>query len=417
LTNIPEKDSLGTVEILSKKFSLLRIYPAMTTKSSALRFVVLLGIVSLCADATYEGGRSVAGAYLNVLGASGAIVGLVAGAGELIGYALRLATGYLSDRTQKYWAITTLGYVINTLAIPLLALTQRWETAAALLIAERAGRAVRSPPRDVLLSHAATQVGRGFGFGLHEALDQIGAVAGPLTVAGILAWGGSYRNGFAVLFIPAIIGLIILLIAQQRYPNPHEFEAKSIDLTGEGLPRHFWVYLAGVMLVAFGFADFPLIAFHWQNTELIPARAIPLFYAVAMAMDAVAALILGRWFDRYGLVALMLAILVSALFAPLTFLGTPLLALLGMGLWGVGMGAQESVVKAAVAAMVPASRRGSAFGLFYLCYGLAWFVGSALMGLVYDRSVIAVVVISVVLQLSAIPVLWRVNRRSRNDLL
>jgi MFS family permease len=383
----------------------------MTHKASALKFVILLGLVSLCADATYEGGRSVAGAYLGALGASGAIVGLVAGSGELIGYALRLATGYLSDRTQQYWFITTLGYGINTLAIPLLALTQRWETAAALLIAERAGRAVRSPPRDVLLSHAATQVGRGFGFGLHEALDQVGAVAGPLAVAAILAWGGSYQRGFAVLLIPAVIGLIILLVAQRQYPNPSEFEPKAIDLTGRGLPRLFWIYLAGIVLVAFGFADFPLIAFHWQTTGLIQTANIPLFYAVAMATDAIAALALGYWFDRYGLVVLLLAISVSALFAPLTFLGTPFLALLGMGLWGVGMGAQESIVKAAIAAMVPPNKRGSAFGLFYLCYGFAWFVGSALMGIIYDRSIPTLIVISIGLQLLAIPILWQVKRQ------
>jgi len=383
----------------------------MRTSSNALKFVILLGIVSLCADATYEGGRSIAGAYLSVLGASGAIVGLVAGAGELIGYALRLVTGYLSDRTQQYWGITTLGYVINTLAIPLLALTGRWETAAALLIAERAGRAVRSPPRDVLLSHAATQVGGGFGFGLHEALDQIGAVAGPLAVAGVLAWQQSYQQSFAILLIPALIGLGILLVTQRRYPNPHEFEAKTIELTGTNLPRRFWIYLAGVMLIAFGFADFPLIAFHWQNTGLTQTTNIPLFYAVAMATDAIAALILGRLFDRNGMIVFVFAVVLSALFAPLTFLGNAPIALLGMALWGIGMGAQESIMKAIVAAMVPTLQRGSAFGIFYLCYGLAWFLGSALMGLLYDRSVTLVVGFSVAFQLAAVPVIVSVIRR------
>lgn len=378
----------------------------MAIKSKALKFAILLGIVSLCADATYEGGRSIAGAYLNVLGASGAIVGLVAGAGELIGYALRLVTGYLSDRTQKYWGITTLGYVINTAAIPLLALTGRWETVAVLLIAERAGRAVRSPPRDVLLSHAATQVGRGFGFGLHEALDQIGAVIGPLAVAAMLAWQQNYQSSFAILLIPAVLGLIVLLIAQRRYPNPGEFEAKTLEIAAEGLPRRFWIYLAGVMLVAFGFADFPLIAFHWQSTGLVSTVSIPLFYAVAMATDAIAALILGRLFDRNGIVTLVLAVLISALFAPLTFLGNPPLALLGMALWGIGMGAQESIMKAAVAAMIPVHRRGSAFGIFYLCYGLTWFAGSVLMGVQYDRSVISVVGLSIAAQLAALPLLW-----------
>ncbi|MBW4554006.1 MAG: MFS transporter [Aphanocapsa sp. GSE-SYN-MK-11-07L] len=381
-------------------------------RSQALKFVILIGIVSLCADATYEGGRSIAGAYLGALGASGAIVGLVAGAGELVGFALRLLTGYLSDKTRQYWSITTLGYILNTGAIPLLALTGRWETAAALLILERAGRAVRSPPRDVLLSHAASQIGSGFGFGLHEALDQIGAVLGPLAVAALLARQQNYQSGFAILLFPALLGLGVLLIAQQRYPNPQEFEVKSQTPTnGEGLPRQFWIYLAGAALLAVGYADFPLIAFHFQRTGLMAVNTIPLFYAVAMAMDAISALLLGRLFDRNGVITLVIAVAISALFAPLAFLGTPPLALLGMALWGVGMGAQESIMKATVATIVPINQRGLAFGIFYVGYGLAWFAGSVAMGLLYDRTVVGLVYFSVVAQFAACSVLFWVTCR------
>jgi MFS family permease len=383
----------------------------MTTKSNALKFVILIGIVSLCADATYEGGRSISGAYLGFLGASGAVVGLVAGAGELIGFGLRLLTGYWSDKTRQYWSLTTLGYIINTAAMPLLALTGRWETAAVLLLAERTGKAIRTPPRDVLLSHAAMRVGGGFGFGLHEALDQIGAVSGPIAVALVLAWQQQYQAGFAILVIPAVIGLLVLLIIQRIYPNPREFEAKTLELKGEGLPRYFWLYLAGVMMIACGYADFPLIAFHFQKTGLTQATTIPLFYAVAMAVDAIAALILGRLFDRKGAIVLAGVFLISAFFAPLAFLGNTSIALLGMVLWGVGMGAQESIMKAAVATMVPADKRGSAFGIFYLCYGLAWFVGSAWMGVLYDISVSALVGFSVIAQLIAVVILLWFSRR------
>jgi MFS-type transporter involved in bile tolerance (Atg22 family) len=187
-----------------------------TVEKQALKFVIFIGIVSLCADATDEGGRSISGAYLGFLGASGTVVGLIAGVGELIGFGLRLLTGYLSDKTRQYWSLTTLGYVINTAAMPLLALTGRWETAALLLLAERTGKAIRTPPRDVLLSHAAMRVGGGFGFGLHEALDQIGAVSGPLAVAAILAWHQRYQPGFAILVVPAVVGLIVLLIIRQH---------------------------------------------------------------------------------------------------------------------------------------------------------------------------------------------------------
>lgn len=380
---------------------------------AALRFVVLLGFVSLCADATYEGARSITGAYLGVLGASGTVVGLVAGLGELIGYGLRLLTGFLSDRTRQYWGITTLGYAINTAVVPLMALAGRWEVLAVLMITERTGKAIRTPPRDVLLSHAAMRVGKGFGFGLHEAMDQIGAVAGPLMVTAVLATWGSYQRGFAILVIPAVLGLVVLLIGQRIYPNPREFEPTTQDLSGEGLPRRFWIYLGAVALIAAGYADFPLIAFHLQQSGMTQPIQIPLLYALAMGVDAIAALVFGYWFDRIGIATLMIAILFSLGFAPLVFLGGSNFAVAGMVLWGIGMGAQESILKAVVAAMVPPERRGSAYGIFNAGYGIAWFLGSALMGILYDFSLPLLVFFSVAIQLTAIPILWVVKNRDR----
>ncbi|GAB4344182.1 MAG: MFS transporter [Leptolyngbyaceae cyanobacterium] len=384
-------------------------------KKSALWFVIFLGVVSLCADATYEGARSITGAYLGSLGASGTIVGLVAGLGELIGYGLRIAIGYLSDRTRKYWGITTLGYFINTTVVPLLALTGTWQAAAGLMIAERTGKAVRTPPRDVLLSHAAMQVGRGFGFGLHEAMDQIGAVAGPLMVAAMLFWQFGYRGGFAILVIPATLGLLVLLLVQRIYPNPRDFEPVTpADLQTEGLPRRFWIYLGAIALVAAGYADFPLIAFHLQQTGTDTGSQIPLLYALAMGVDAIAALAFGRWFDQIGLKSLMVAVGLSLFFAPLVFLGNAQLIILGMVLWGIGLGAQESIMKAAVAGIVPADRRGSAFGIFNTGYGLAWFAGSALMGVLYDFSLSSLIIFSVVMQFAAMPTLFLVAKGSRS---
>ncbi|KAB8314321.1 MFS transporter [Tolypothrix campylonemoides VB511288] len=381
------------------------------TSKSALKFVVMLGIVSLCADATYEGARSITGAYLGVLGASGFVVGLVAGLGELIGYCFRLVIGYLSDQTRKYWGITTIGYALNTAVVPLLALAGSWQVAAGLMIAERTGKAIRTPPRDVLLSHAALRLGGGFGFGLHEALDQIGAVMGPLAVAAVVYFQGGYRGGFAILLIPAIVGLIVLLIGQKIYPNPRDFEPETITLTEKGLPRKFWIYLGAVALISAGYADFPLIAYHFQTRAIAVGNTIPLLYALAMGVDAIAALVFGRLFDRIGISILMVAAFLSSLFAPLVFLGNINLAVLGMVLWGVGMGAQESILKAAVAGMVPIEKRGSAFGIFNTGYGLSWFLGSALMGILYDKSINTLVFFSVTIQLAAIPILLLVNRR------
>jgi MFS family permease len=344
------------------------------------------------------------------LGASGTVVGLVAGLGELVGYALRLASGYLADRTGRYWAITLVGYGLNLIAVPLLALAGSWEIAAALMICERVGKATRTPSRDAMLSHATHQIGHGWGFGLHEALDQAGAVVGPLAVAGVLVAGGGYRRAFALLLVPAIITLGLLLVARALYPRPRDLEPIAPVHDGRGFPGSFWLYLAAAALVAAGYADFPLIAYHFGKTAVMPAGWVPLSYAVAMCVDAVAALVFGRFFDRFGLATLIVAIVGSAFFAPLVFLGGFYPALLGMILWGIGMGAQESILRAAIATMIPRDRRGTAYGLFNTGFGLAWFAGSAVIGILYDTSLTALVGFSVIIQLLAIPLLWPIIR-------
>jgi MFS family permease len=380
----------------------------------ALRFVVLLGVVSLFADMTYEGARSITGPFLAVLGASGTAVGIVAGLGELLGYGLRLASGLIADRTGRYWVITFVGYGVNLLAVPLLALAGRWELAAALMIAERVGKAIRTPARDAMLSHATHEVGHGWGFGVHEALDQIGAVLGPLIVAGALALGGTYRTGFALLLVPALAALAVLVTVWRQYPRPRDLEPTTVLPTEGHWPRAFWLYLLAAALVAAGFADFPLIAYHLGKHGVMPATWIPLAYALAMGVDALAALAFGRLFDRLGLVVLAGATLLALPFAPLVFWGNAAGALLGIVLWGVGMGAQESILRAAIARWIPPDRRGSAYGLFNAGYGLAWFLGSALMGYLYDVSIPALVGFAVVVQGLAVPLFLLLARGARS---
>ncbi|MEW6274420.1 MAG: MFS transporter [Bacillota bacterium] len=378
----------------------------------AMYFVILLGILSLFADMTYEGARSITGPFLALLGATGATVGIVAGLGEWIGYALRLFSGYISDRTGKYWTITIFGYVMNLLAVPLLALAGRWEVAALLIIAERMGKAFRNPPRDVMLSHATKQIGRGWGFGLHEAMDQAGATLGPLLVAAVLYIKADYRVGFGVLLVPALLAMAVLLAARFLYPQTQEFEKSSQKLETVGLQRTFWLYLASVVLIAVGYVDFPLVAYHFSKAAVVPDSLIPVFYSVAMGVDALAALLFGRLFDRVGMSVIAVSALLSALFAPLVFLGGNLsFALAGMIFWGIGMGTQESIMRAAVAEMVPADRRGTAYGIFNSAYGSFWFLGSAAMGILYDISIPSVVAISVVAQLTAIPLIMLAKKR------
>jgi len=378
----------------------------------ALRFIVLIGILSFFADFTYEGSRSVVGPYLATLQATGTIVGIVTGFGELLGYGLRLFSGRWADATGRYWPITIFGYVVQMASVPALALTSSWQAAAALIILERVGKAIRNPPRDVMLSHAGKQVGGyGWAFGLHEALDQFGAMFGPLAVSAVLAYNRSYHEAFAVLLVPALINLALVLLARFLYPKPEDMERAPQATVQTDLPRIFWIYLLGAVLVAAGFADYPLIAFHFIRAETVPSSWIAIFYSVAMAVSGTGSLVLGRLFDRYGFVVLVVLTLISALFAPLVFLGGFWLALLGAAIWGLGMGVHESIIPAAVSPMVSSRRRASAFGTFTAGYGIFWFLGSAVIGILYDVSVPAVIAFCVVTQLAAVPVFIWVGRR------
>jgi len=298
-------------------------------------------------------------------------------------------------------------------AVPLLALAGNWPVAALLIVLERVGKAIRNPPRDVMLSHAAREMGYGWAFGVHEALDQFGALFGPLAVAAVLALRGQYRIAFALLLVPALVMLSILLVARLTYPRPEEMETNPPDVRTTGLPRVFWVYLAGAVLVAAGFADFPLIAYHFARASTVSSTLIPVFYAVAMGVSGIGSLVFGRLFDRVGIAVLVPLTLISALFAPLAFLGGFWAALVGVALWGLGMGVHESIIPAAVAQMVPVQRRASAYGLFTAGYGVFWFLGSAALGILYGVSLPALIAFSLVVELAAIPLFLIVRRQFR----
>jgi MFS family permease len=391
--------------------------PRSSGKSAALKFVLLVGVMSFFADLVYEGSRSIIGPYLAFLGAGALAVGVITGFGELLGYGLRLVSGRLADSTRQFWPITIAGYVLQMSVVPLLALAGNWEVAALLIVLERVGKATRNPPRDVMLSHAAKQIGGyGWAFGLHEALDQFGALVGPLAIAAVLALRhGGYRLAFAVLAVPGAIMLTILMVARLLYPRPEEMETNPPDVHAEGLPRVFWIYLAGATLVALGFADFPLIAFHFNKASTVSPTLIPIFYAVAMGASGLGSLLFGRMFDRTGIEILVPLTIVSALFAPLVFLGGFWPALVGVSIWGLGMGVHESIIPAAVAPMVPVERRASAYGLFTAGYGIFWFLGSVAIGGLLTVSTRAAVAFCTVAELAAIPVFIHVSRRVRSD--
>ena len=388
----------------------LMTHASSLTARNAFRFVLILGIVNFFADMTYEGARSVTGPFLGSLGASAIVVGFVAGFGELIGYGLRSFTGIISDRTGKYWVVAIFGYVINMLAVPALALADNWPLAAGLMVAERTGRAIRKPSTEAMLSFAGKQMGQGWVFGLNEALDQAGATLGPLLVSLVLFLHGGYRQGFALLLIPALLTLLVLLAARYFFPRPANIEA-SHAMHVQGFSKAYWLYMIAGSCVAAGFADFSLIAFHFHRTGSVSNALTPVLYSIAMAMGALGALIFGRLYDRFGIPVVLAAFFMSSFFAPMVFLGGSAFAWAGVILWGIGMGAQESLLKPIVAGLTSPNKRGTAFGVFDAGFGIAWFLGSALMGFLYTKSIVALTIFSVVLQLISLPIFAVAKKR------
>lgn len=392
---------------------------ATPPRRAALRFVLLVGVLSFFADFTYEGSRSVAGPYLASLGVGAGMLGVIVGFGELLGYGLRVASGRFADATGWLWPTTIAGYLVQMVAVPLLALTHEWRSAACLIILERVGKAIRNPPRDVMLSHAGEQLG-GFGwaFGIHEALDQFGAMFEPAVVAIVLATRNDYRLAFAALAIPAAVNLMCVMLARIAYPNPERFAPSNPSGTPpSALPPAFWFYLGAAGLVAAGFADYPLIAFHFSQSRLLTADWVPLVYVIAMASSGGASLLFGRLFDRYGFRVIVWLAALTWLYAPLVWLGDFQAALAGAVLWGIGMGVHESVIPAAVAPLVHPQRRAYAFGLFTAGYGLCWFLGSMVIGWAYERHVAWAVAFCVLSQIIAIPGFVAAGRRMRSSVI
>ena len=387
-------------------------------------FIILFGIVSLFSDMTHEGASSIRGAYLTLLGASAGAIGFASGPGELVGYSMRYVFGRLTDKTKQYWPMTIVGYILDIIAVPLLALVGEhgWVAACALLIIQRMGKAIKKPAKDTIMSFAASQEGTGKSFGLQELLDQIGAFLGPVLLYLVMLFRQqgdtfeTYAFCFAVLAIPGAITLVLLFLTKHKFPNPELFEPEPKEYIPFKMKREFIFYIAGISLFAFGFIDYSLVLMHVSRTftslasglaetsSLVTEGTLPLLYAGAMLVDAVAALIFGYLYDKKGVAVLVLSTVLSAPFAIFVFAGKSVaVVLLGIALWGIGMGAQESILKAAVTTMVPKTSRATGYGIFECSFGVFWFLGSWLLGVLYDVSIPAMIAVSVLAQLAAIP--------------
>lgn len=373
----------------------------------ALHFIILLGVVSLFGDITYEGARGVTGPFLLTLGANAVIVGIIAGLGEFIGYALRLLSGFLADRTKTYWPFVFVGYGL-VLSIPFLAIVDIWQIAAVFVILERMGKAIRTPARDAILSHVTKKVGRGWGFGIHEALDQVGALIGPLVFFLVFFLKGGYIEGFGILLVPAILTLVFLSLAKKRVPFPEKLEVfqdkkASYSKKDKKLPVIFWFYSFFIFLTAAGFANFPLISYHFKFISVFQETEIPLLYAFAMGIDALMALSIGKIYDKSGLSSLIIAPLLTACAVPLAFSKNLGFALISIVLWGMVMGTHETIMRAAVADLVHPERRGFAYGIFNTLYGISLFLGGTLMGILYSISTQWLVLFALTMQIISLP--------------
>ena len=414
---------------------------APTGSWSAWRVVWWFGFVSLAADMVYEGARSVYGPLLASLGATATVVGLVTGAGEAMALVLRLVFGPLADRTGRYWTLTVVGYGLTAVCVPLLAITPfiggaGLAVAAALILLERSGKAVRSPSKSALLAHVATAVGRGRGFGVHKALDQVGALAGPLLVAAVIAAAGAISPALAVLAIPGAAAMVLLAVLRSRVPDPSVYDettqppgaaATSTGVRGRGLrgwladavgahlPRAFVGYALSAGLTTGGLVTFGIIGFHLTVSGLVPVAGVPLVYAAAMGVEALAALAVGLVYDRRGATILYAVPVLVALVPPLALSGRLWVVLVGVTLWALAYGVQDSTVKALVAQIVEAPKRATAYGVFAGIQGAFAIVGGVGAGWLYERSLPALVVVVAVTQLVAMALLARTLRSLRAD--
>jgi MFS family permease len=398
-------------------------------RKKAFQIIIIFGLVSLFGDIIYEGARSVNGPFLNVLGASAAAVGLISGIGEFLGYVIRLASGYLSDKTRARWFFVITGYAM-LVSVPLLSLAGHWQLAVCFIILERIGKAVRSPARDTIVSEAAKEIGTGWGFGIMEAMDQVGALTGPLIFTGLFlivaapsAKIADYQFGYSLLWAPFLLLLACVFFAYRRFPN------KEVDVVGsqsdnvpERFSKLFWLYIGFSFVATAGFVNFILLGYHFKVKHVFSDAFIPLMYAIAMGVDGVAALIIGKAYDILkrksrsqsgGLEVLVIIPVLSTAMVICAFSRNIVMAVVSMILWGIVMGAHETIMKSAIADIAHIRKRSTGYGIFNTGYGLAMLLGSVLVGLLYERSLWMVIGAVIIIEAVALFLFFLMRRQAR----
>ncbi|HIK38215.1 MAG: MFS transporter [Geminocystis sp.] len=387
------------------------------SRKNALTLIFLFGIISLLGDIIYEGARSVNGQYLNTLGVSAFVVGFVMGMGEFFGYFIRLFSGYIADRIGSYWFFVILGYGL-LMSVPLLSISDFWAIAALLIILERIGKGLRSPAKDTLVSHGTKNIGTGLGFGILEFVDQIGAVIGPLVFTFLFIslqtpqkTTADYQRGYGLFWIPFLMLILILLFTFFRFKKLDKLQRLKANNSSPNIPKYFWIFLSFTFINTLGFVNFALIGYHLRSNQILPEGYIPFLYSVAMTVDAIFGIILGRLYDSLKLrnrhIYILLALpIITAITVSLGFSKTVVLTFPAICLWGGIMGAHETVMKAVVSDITSLSNRGTSFGIFHTIYGFATFLGGVIAGFLYDISVELMVGILILIELLAIPMFF-----------
>lgn len=380
--------------------------------SPAFTFVLMMGLVNLFADMTYEGGGSINGQFMALLGASAVAISVTAGLGEFLGYALRPLAGYIADKTGRYWTVTFIGYTINLLAVPAMVFAGSWLWASVFILLERIGRAMRKPTVEAMLSYTTAKHGKGWVYGVNTALDETGATLGPLLIALVLFLKGSYRSGYAILIITSALALISLFIARKTYPIPSNLEEGKTSWN-RGFSKAYWLYMLAGSIFAVGMMSYELVAYHLVTTKIISKSSIPLLLAFATGSGVIASLVLGKLYDRFELKTILGAVFFSAFFSPFLFLGGYYGVFIGVVLLGLAYATQDTILKAIIAGVLPEGRRNFAFGLFYLGYGGGWLAGSIVTGLLYGRSFYYLVLFVMIAQLVSLPIFFMASHAKR----
>lgn len=389
----------------------------MDDNKKAIQLIFFFGLISLFGDIVYEGARAVNGPYLKSLAVNAAVVGLVVGIGEFAGYALRLLTGYFADKTKAYWVFTFIGYGL-IISIPMLSLTDIWQIAAVLMVAERLGKGIRAPAKDTIVSSAAKRIGTGKGFAIQEVMDQFGALLGPLIFTAYFALTGGgvknaqdYRNAYALFWIPFLLVMIFVVIAYIKVPDSSKLEPLKKEDEPDKITELFWIYNIFSFFTALGLLNFAIMGYHFKAKGIVSDAMIPVFYAIAMAIDGFAAYIMGTYYDKLkkdtqnnagGLIILIILPVLSSLIPFFAFANNFIMALIASLLLGIVMGGQETIMKAAIADITPIKKRGTGYGIFNFSFGLAMLFGSYLAGLLYDISITYLTILIVFLQLISV---------------